>query len=157
MAPGGELVLELLEILDDAVMDDGDAAGRDRMRVGLVGRAMRRPARVADADLAADRLRSEALDQLVELALGAPSLDAALDQRRDASRIIAAVFETAQPVHQQRCHFPFADHANNAAHSTLTLPLLLLRLLGAAPRADFGGALRLHRLLGARDGECIRR
>src|SRR5229473_3085981 len=73
MTPDGELILELLKILDDAVMDDGDAVGRDGMRIGLVGRAMRRPTRVADADLAADRLRGEALDQFVELALGAPA------------------------------------------------------------------------------------
>src|SRR5690348_8570196 len=138
-------------------MHDGDAVGRDGMRVGLVGRAMRRPARMSDADLAADRLSRQPLDQLIELALGAPPLDAPIDQRGDAGRIIAAIFEAPQAVDQERRHLALADHANNAAHSALTLSLLLLlRLLGAASRTDLRGAFRLHRLLAPRDRERVR-
>ena len=48
-----ELGAQLGEILDDAVVDDGDAVGRMRMGVGLVRPAMGRPAGVADADGAA--------------------------------------------------------------------------------------------------------
>ncbi len=49
VALGEELGAQVAEILDDAVMDDGDACIGVRMGVDLGRRAMRRPARVADA------------------------------------------------------------------------------------------------------------
>ena len=51
VAPGGQLVAQFGEVLDDAVVDDGDmaAAGCVRVRVALAGAAVRGPARVADA------------------------------------------------------------------------------------------------------------
>ena len=52
VALGGQLGLELAEILDDAVMDDRDLAVHVRMRVALGRAAVRRPARVADAGVA---------------------------------------------------------------------------------------------------------
>jgi len=118
-AAGHELVLELLEILDDAVMDDGDAVGGDGMRVDLVGDAVGRPARVADADLAAERRRPQALDEAVELALGAAALDAPIDQRGKAGAVVAAVFEPPQPLDQQRRDLSLADDADDAAHQLL--------------------------------------
>ena len=45
----GDLPPQRLKILDDAVVDDGDAVGRVRMRVRFSRSAVRRPARVADA------------------------------------------------------------------------------------------------------------
>ena len=52
-----QLLLERVVIFDDAVVDDGDFAGLIEMRMGiLVGRrAVRGPARVADAEVAGDR------------------------------------------------------------------------------------------------------
>lgn len=75
----GELVLPAMsfvaqfgEVLDDAVMDDGDAVGKMRMGIGLVRHAVRRPAGVVDADGAVEWLGMEAPLQIAELALGAP-------------------------------------------------------------------------------------
>ena len=51
---------ERAEVLDDAVVDDGDAAGLVRVGVALGGRAVGRPAGVADAGLAADRVAGPA-------------------------------------------------------------------------------------------------
>ncbi len=105
-AEAGELGLQRLEILDDAVMDDGDFARRDRMRVALRRHAMRRPARMADADMALHRLTIEQRRERRQLALGPAALDRAVDQGRDAGRIIAAIFQRApQPVDEQWRHF----------------------------------------------------
>ena len=57
---GDQFIAQLGEILDDAVVDDGDAAGKMRMGVGFVGHAVRRPARVADTDHAVERLGLQA-------------------------------------------------------------------------------------------------
>ena len=75
-----QLLAQLPEILDDAVMHDGDAARHMRMGVSLDGRAMRGPARVADAGRARERLPVEPLAKRAELSLGA-----APDQRAASS------------------------------------------------------------------------
>jgi len=50
-----------LEILDDSVVNDGDAVRGDRMGVGLGGQAMRRPAGVPDPDPPLDRFLLQAV------------------------------------------------------------------------------------------------
>ena len=115
-ALGFEFAPQLLEILDDAVMDHGDLVGRVRVRVALVGRAMGRPARMADADGAGNRLIDQPHFQIGKLALGAPPLDLAVDQCGDARRIVAAIFEPPQPFDEQGGDFVFADDADDAAH-----------------------------------------
>jgi hypothetical protein len=55
-----QLVLERLIVLDDAVVNDGDAiAGQVRVRVRLGDAAVRGPTRVRDAEPARERLRVE--------------------------------------------------------------------------------------------------
>ena len=53
-----QLLLQIEIVLDDAVVDDDDLAGAVAVRMGvLLGRpAVRRPARVADAVVAGDRI-----------------------------------------------------------------------------------------------------
>ena len=82
-----QLVLELEVVLDDAVVDDDDAAGAVAVRVGvLLGRpAVRRPARVADAVVAVERV---GLDRVLEACDSLPAL------RRSA---IAPLRTTATP------------------------------------------------------------
>ncbi len=84
VATGGEFLAQLPEILDDAVMDDGRHVGRVRMGVDFVRDAVGGPARVADADLAGQRILIEQVSEIGELALGAAALDMAVHQRRDA-------------------------------------------------------------------------
>ena len=99
-AAAHQMVFEVQVIFDDAVVHDGELAAlaRLRVRVDVARRAVRRPARVADAERAGDRLA--ALDQLAEhaqSALGLCHADAVLRKDRDARGIIPAVFELFSP------------------------------------------------------------
>ncbi len=66
-----QLFAQLAEILDDAVVDDRDALGGMRMGVVLGRPPVGRPARVADADIAAERLALQPRFERVQLAFGA--------------------------------------------------------------------------------------
>ena len=93
MAGFGQFVPEFLEILDDAVMDDGGAVGGVGVGVFLVRHPVGGPAGVADAGGAVNRLGGDFAGQVLQLAFGAAALDAAIHQRRDAGGIVAPVFE----------------------------------------------------------------
>ena len=108
------------EVLDDAVMDHRHAAGRMGVCIGLVGRAMRRPAGVADARLALHRLCRHQLAQAVDLAFGPPAADGAIVQHRDAGGVVAAIFEPLQPVDQRPCDRAAGENADDAAHLPVT-------------------------------------
>ena len=125
-ALGFELAAQLAEILDDAVVHDGEAVGRVRMRVGLVRPAVGRPAGVADADRAIERLAREFLFQISELALGAPAREHAVLEGGDAGGIIAAVFEALERIDQQRRDRLAADDSDNAAHASGPSPRPLI-------------------------------
>ena len=115
-ALGFKLAAQLAEILDDAVMHDSEPLGRMRMRVGFVRPAMRRPAGMADANRARERLAREFLFQIAELALGAPARQHALLQGGDAGGIVAAVFEALERIDQERRDRLVADNSDNTAH-----------------------------------------
>ena len=75
MPAGLQPVTELAEVLDDAVVDDGDLAGAVavRVRVQVVRSAMGRPARVGEAD---GRVRGPVGDGGLEVhQLAGPLLD----------------------------------------------------------------------------------
>src|SRR5216683_3152894 len=116
VSEGTELAAQGLEILDDAVMDDGDPVGGDRMRVGLGRQTMGRPAGMADADHPLHRLVTEPLGEVDELAFGTAAFDTPIDQGRNAGRIIAAVFEAPQPFDEARSDRLLGDDADDAAH-----------------------------------------
>ena len=69
-ALGLQLPLEGGVVLDDAVVDDGDGAVAAEVRVGVAvgGRAVRRPARVADAVAAGGGLLAQELRQVGDAA-----------------------------------------------------------------------------------------
>ena len=79
-----ELALQIEVVLDDAVVDDDDLAGAVAVRVRvLLGRpSVRRPARVADAVVAVERVQRDGLLEVRELAGAAPQLDRAVPARR---------------------------------------------------------------------------
>src|SRR5215472_4480481 len=104
MAEGGQFAAQSLKILDNAVVDDGDPVRGDRVGVSLGRQAMGCPTGVTDADHPLHRLAVEPPSKVHQLALGAPALDAAVDEGRDASRIIATVFEAAEPFDQPRSY-----------------------------------------------------
>ena len=155
-----ELLLQIEVVLDDAVVDDDDPAGAVavRMRV-LFGRpAVRRPARVADAVLAVERLGRDHFLEPRQLAGAAPQLDRAVAHDRHAGRIVAAVFEPAQPVDEDRKDLLRADVADDAAHDVEPLVAVAIGLAGRSVRG-----LRLLDpavfvdLLAARDRQRVRR
>ena len=87
--------------------------------MGLVRPAVRRPAGVADADRAGQRRALEQRREVDELALGAAPLDMAVGQRRDAGRVVAAIFQPPEAVEQQRRRRRLAQNADDAAHLSL--------------------------------------
>ena len=121
-----ELGLELAEILDDAVMDDRHEVGHMRVGVGLDRLAVRRPAGMADAGRARQRLGFQLLLEIAQLAFGAAPAEMAVLDGGDASRIVAAIFEPLQRVDELLRDRPFAENANDAAHRPLLPPTLAL-------------------------------
>ena len=79
-----QLVAQLAEVLDDAVVHHRDLVGRVRMRVHFVGLAMGRPARVADTGGARERIGDQALFEIFQFAFGAAAREVAAFERRDA-------------------------------------------------------------------------
>jgi hypothetical protein len=64
-----QLLAQLAEILDDAIVDDGKALGGMRVRVMFGRSAVGRPAGVANADRASERLTREPGFEISQLAL----------------------------------------------------------------------------------------
>jgi len=71
---------------------------------------------MADADRALHRLGFEPGNEVGELAFGAAAFDAAVDQGRDAGRIIAAIFKAPQPLDQLARDRFLGDDADDAAN-----------------------------------------
>ena len=113
-----QLLLQIEVVLDDAVVDDDDLAGAVAVRVRvLLGRpAVCRPARVADAVVAVDRVDADHLLEVRQLAGAAPQIDRAVMHHRHARRVVAAIFEPPQPVDENRDDVLGADVADDSAH-----------------------------------------
>ena len=94
---GEQFGLDLGEVLDDAVVDDGQlvVVGEVRVRVGVGRPAVGGPARMADAGLAiGEGVGLEVLAQHLELAGALAHAEAAVAvDDRDARGVIAAVLE----------------------------------------------------------------
>ena len=78
-----EFFAQFTEILDDAIVNDGDAIGRVRVRVALGRLAVRRPARMTDAGVAGQRLAIELRFEVLQLAFGAAAREMAALERRN--------------------------------------------------------------------------
>ncbi|MHC2483690.1 hypothetical protein ACVIKP_005545 [Rhizobium leguminosarum] len=77
-------VLQLGEIFDDAVMNNGYAIGKVWVSVAFCRCAMGRPARVGDADGAAQGLFFQSRFKVHELAFCAASVQFSLEDRSNA-------------------------------------------------------------------------
>src|SRR5215472_6864707 len=89
---------QLGEIFDDAVVHHRDFFGGVRMGIVLGWSAVGRPAGMANADRAFERLAREPGLEIFELAFGAPTRELAAFQRRDARGIVAAIFEALERI-----------------------------------------------------------
>ena len=94
-----------------------------RMRVALDRRAVRRPARVADAGVALQRLLQQARLEVAQLALGAAALEVAVLDGGDAGRVIAAILEPTQRVDEVGRDRLLPENADDAAHASRSLSL----------------------------------
>ena len=122
-----QLSAQLGEVLDDAVVHDVDLALAVgvRVRVDVRRLAMGGPASVPDAEMAGRHPCLELGDEVVDLGLGLG--DARPDQRSgpwrlqhgDPGRVIAAVLEAFQAVHEDRGGLLIAQVTDDPAHSSL--------------------------------------
>ena len=112
-----QLLAQLAEILDDAVVHDRDAVGGVRMGVALGRLAVGRPAGVADADRArrAARSRSRA-SRLRSLPSARRRVELAVLQRGDAGGIVAAIFEALERIDQLARDRLAAENSDDSAH-----------------------------------------
>ena len=111
-----QFLAQFAEILDDAVVDQRHPLRGVRMGIALGRRAVGRPAGVADAGVAGERLLGELGLQVAQLALGAPARQVAVFQRRHAGQVIAAIFQPLQRIDQKRRHRFLTEDANDPAH-----------------------------------------
>src|SRR3546814_1024673 len=116
-APAGlKLVPKVLEVFDDAVVDQRYLKRCVRVGVAGGGRAVRRPAGMCDSDPSGQRIGGKRLRQIIELSFGAPPFDMPVDDGRDARRVIAAIFQPPQPFDQPVGYLVLAQNADDAAH-----------------------------------------
>jgi hypothetical protein len=125
---GAEFVAARLErgpqrvrILDDAVVDEGDAAGAVDVRMGVARRrgAVRGPAGVGDAGRAVHRFALERLAQALDPSREPAHREAGVSpvHHRYARRVVTAVLEPAQSFEQDGGSLARADVADDAAHA----------------------------------------
>jgi hypothetical protein len=106
------------EIFDDAIVDDGQIlTSHMGMRIALAGNAVGRPASVRDAAEPGQWFRIERILKPVNLALGPLPLDLAIcGKYGDTGRVVAAVFKSPQPLHQDGDNVALRDCSYDPAH-----------------------------------------
>ena len=115
---GFELPLERGVILDDAVMDNGDGAVAADVRVcvDIVCRAVRRPARVTDADTAGRWALLQVCHKIGDAAGPFPQVHVRAGQRRQAGAVVAAILEPAKAFDENWFRLFGTDVADDATH-----------------------------------------
>jgi hypothetical protein len=121
VALAAQLTADRFVVFDDAVVDHRDAAaGHVRMRVGLGDAAVRRPARMGNAQVAGAGRGLQPRFQHFDLADGAPHLQGAVAaEHRDAGGIVAAVAQAPQALDENGNYIAPRRGADDAAHSWL--------------------------------------
>ena len=112
------LLLERPVVLHDPVVDDGDVARQVRVRVLVGGASVGGPPRVPHAARPGNRLLRDALRQAGDLPLGLADGDPAAGLDRDPRRIVPAVLQPPQAVHQDLHAGAGTGVADDAAHVT---------------------------------------
>src|SRR5690348_4040640 len=95
------------------------------MRMGVLFRRtpVGRPTSVADSVGAFERLQADDLFQVAQLAFGAANLQATtIAGHGDPSRVVAAIFQPAQAINDDRHDPLFAHVTYNSAHNGLPKP-----------------------------------
>ncbi len=119
-----QLLLQADVVLHDAVVDDHDLSGAVAVRVRvLLGRtSVRGPAGMSDAVGAIERLQPDDLFQIAQLAFGAAHLQTiSVAGHCNAGGVIAAIFQAAQAINNDRHNPLVSDVPNNPAHRFVNL------------------------------------
>src|SRR5579864_3778527 len=114
-----QLLFEREVILDNAIVDHHDPAGAVAMRMGILftGTAVRGPASVADPVGAIERLGTDDLFQITQLAFRATNLQAfAVAGDSDSSGIVPPIFQPPEPINDDRNNRLLPYIADNPAH-----------------------------------------
>src|SRR3954468_10558114 len=113
-----ELITQLAEILDNAVVYHRYLVGGVRMGIAFGGAAVGCPAGVADADVSRQGLARELGLEIAQLALGSPAPGRPAIQSGDAGGIVASVFEPLERIDQRGGDRVTAENAHNSAHAS---------------------------------------
>ena len=118
-----EFFLQFHVVFDDAVVDDGEITFFIRMGMGVDIRrtAMSCPTGMADADRADDRMSLYGFSQVDQTACLFADSNGAVMIDGDTGRIITAVFQLCQTIHQKICCFSVSDVTYNTTHSYILL------------------------------------
>src|SRR5262249_2571046 len=119
----GELALEVQVVLDDAVVHERDAARDVRVRVRLGRTAVRRPARVPDAERALERLVLQRRDEVAELAHAPQDAQVLAVVNGETGRVVTPVFETAKTVDEKLHTALRTDVTDDATHAPEAITL----------------------------------
>ena len=129
---GHELGPEVAEVLDDAVVDDGDAPRAVAVRVGVaVGRrSVGRPARVRDARGAHGIRRLAALDERGHASRALHAMERAVGRENLEPRgVVSAVLERLESLQEEGRCLVAAGVSYDAAHLVAPLRLVNFNLL----------------------------
>src|SRR5262245_1964017 len=97
-------------------MHHNRTSGPVRVRVGFGRAPVRRPTRVADSHLAADRLVAKKILQSLQLPFRAPDGNLTLIENGNAGRVVASIFQLLQTLQNYRSGLSLADVSDYAAH-----------------------------------------
>ena len=100
-ATGGlKRVPQFAEILDDAIVDDGNPARHVRVGVAFVRLPVRCPACMRDACGGIHRVFAQQGFEIHDLSGRTPTVQSACGRHRDSGTVIAAIFQALQPIDQ---------------------------------------------------------
>lgn len=119
VAVGRQGILQHAEVLDDAVVDQGDVLrfGVVGVCIGIVRHAVRGPARVGDADRAVEVLAREEMLQVGDLALALVDVQRAVTVHQgDAGAVVSPVFEAVKPLDQNGASLPLTHVSYYSTH-----------------------------------------
>src|SRR5689334_13216101 len=112
----GQLLAQLAEILDDAVVNDRNRVGRMRMGIVFGRPAMRRPARVSDAGIPAERLTLEPSFQRAQFAFGATASKYPMIECGNAGGIVTPIFKPLERIDQLPGNRLASQNSDDSAH-----------------------------------------
>ena len=115
----GQGVFEHTEVFNDAVVNQRQTAalGQVRVGIGVVGRAMCRPAGMADSDGAVGGFSAQEAFQVVHLSFAFVQVDlAVLSCKGDAGTVIASVLQSMQAFYNDGARLAMPDVTYDSTH-----------------------------------------